>query len=82
MDFITSAASARHSSMRLTAALHVDSRSRPSMGKRLSRGVLAHEGGQEPVICQDISSGDAPVVGSVVLGFGVGLITLGCEFEE
>ena len=67
--------------MRRTAALHIDSRSRPSVGKLLSLVGLAHQGGQEPVVCQSNFGGDAPVVGSVVLGFGVGLITFGCEFE-
>ena len=81
IDLTSPAASSRHSSMLLTAALHVDSRSRPSMGKRMSRGVLAHKGGQEPVDCQDISRGDAPVFGIVVFGFGVGPIIVGCEFE-
>ena len=81
MDLTTSAASARHSSMRRTAAWHTDSRSRPSVGKLLSLEGLAHQGGHEPVDCQSIFGGDAPVVGSIVLGFGVGLITVGCESE-
>ena len=51
------------------------------MGKLLSLEGLAHQGGHEPVDCQSFFGGDAPVVGSIVLGFGVGLITLGCEFE-
>ena len=52
--------------MRRTAAWHIDSRSRPSMGKLLSEGGLAHQGGHEPVDCQSIFGGDAPVVGSGV----------------
>ena len=67
--------------MRRTAALHIDSRSLPSVGKLLSLEGLAHQGGHEPVDCQSIFGGDAQVVGSIVRGFGVGLITVGCEFE-
>ena len=82
MNFTTSAASARYSSMPRTVAWHIDSRSRPSVEKLLSVEGLAHQGGHEPVDCQSIFGGDAPVVGSIVFGFGVGLITVGCEFEE
>ena len=68
--------------MRRSVAWQMDLRFRPSMGKRLSQVVLAHEGGQELVGCQDISCGESPVVaivGVVVVGFGS--ITVGCEFE-
>ena len=68
--------------MRCTAARQIDSRSRPSMGKRLSWDGPAHRGGYKLADCKTIFGGDAPVVGSVVLGFGVGLITIGCKFEE
>ena len=67
--------------MRRSAAWHIDSRSRPSVGKLLSSVGLAHQGGQEPVVCQSDFGGDAPVVDSDVLGFSVGLITFGCESE-
>ena len=67
--------------MRRTAALHIDSRSRPSVGKLLSLEGLAHQGGHEPVDCQSIFGGDAPVVGSGGLVDVLGLITFGCEFE-
>ena len=45
--------------------------------------MLAHDGGHEQVICQDISSDDAILVeSSSFVNFGLGLITLGCELEE
>ena len=69
--------------MRRTAAWQMDSRSRPSVGKLLSLEGLVHQGGHDPVDCQSIFGGDAPVVesGVLVVGVGVGLITVGCEFE-
>ena len=76
------AASSRTASIRCTAAKQMDSRS-PSMRKRLSRVVLAHEGGHELVACQDLSSDDALVMeSSSVVNFGFGLITFSCELEE
>ena len=67
--------------MRRTAAWHIDSRSRPSVGKLLSLEGLARQGGHEPVDCQSIFGGDVPVVGSGGVVVVLGSITLGCEFE-
>ena len=67
--------------MRRTAAWHIDSRSRPSVGKLLYLEGLAHQGGHEPVDCQSDFGGDAPVVGSGSLVVALGSITFGCEFE-
>ena len=52
IDLTTSATFFKHSSMRRTAALQMYSRSEPSMGKRLSRVVPAHEGGMSQSIAE------------------------------
>ena len=82
IDLTSSAASSRHLSICRTVTRQIDSISRPSIEKRLSQVVSVHEGGHEPVDCQDISCDDALVVESDLVGVSIfGSITIGCGFE-